>query len=149
MIAGTAQHRTPLSGETNMMMEHRWTAIVTIMALLVYIGMGLQVARARGKSGIEAPAMTGDPVLERAIRVHLNTLEWLPVFLTGLWLFAIYWNEQVAAGLGMVWIVGRLLYSTGYMADPDKRSTGFLIQALTGLVLLLGALGKIAFSLAT
>jgi uncharacterized membrane protein len=31
------------------MMEHRWTAIVTIVALLVYFYMSLQVGRARGK----------------------------------------------------------------------------------------------------
>jgi uncharacterized MAPEG superfamily protein len=132
-----------------MMMEHRLTALVTILALLVYLFMGIQVARARGKSGIEAPAMIGDPMLERANRVHINTLEWLPLFLAGLWLFAIYWNELVAAGLGLVWILGRLLYSSGYMADPARRSLGYLIQALAGLVLLLGALGRIAYSLAT
>lgn len=131
-----------------MMMGHRWTALVTIAALLTYLWMGIQVARARGKSGIDAPAMTGDPLLERAVRVHINTLEWLPLFLTGLWLFAIYWNELVAAGLGVVWIVGRLVYSAGYRADPDKRSTGFLIQFAAALILLLGAFGRIVYSLA-
>jgi uncharacterized membrane protein YecN with MAPEG domain len=132
-----------------MMMEHRWTALVTLLALLVYFWMGLQVGRARGKSGINPPAMTGDPLLERAVRVQTNTLEWLPIFLVSLWLFAIYWNELVAVGMGIVWIIGRLVYSAGYMADPAKRSTGFLIQLLAGAVLLLGALGKIIYSLAT
>lgn len=131
------------------MMEHRWTALVTIVALLVYFWMSLQVARARGKCGIHPPAMTGDQVMERAIRVQSNTLEWLPIFLAGLWLFALYWNEMVAAGLGVVWIVGRLIYSAGYMADPAKRSTGFLVQILACMVLLLGAFGKIVYSLAT
>ena len=131
------------------MMEHRWTALVSIVALLVYFYMGLQVAGARGKSGISAPTMTGDPILERAVRVQMNTLEWLPQFLTGLWLFALYWNEMVAAALGVVWIIGRLLYSTGYMADPGKRGTGFMIQSLAVAVLLFGALGKIVYSLAT
>ena len=111
--------------------------------------MSLQVGRARGKSGISPPAMTGDALLERAIRVQSNTLEWLPIFLVSLWLFAIYWNELVAAGMGVVWIVGRLIYAIGYMAGPGKRSTGFLIQFLASGVLLLGALGKIVFSLAT
>ena len=131
------------------MMEHRLTALVTILALLLYFAMSLQVGRARGKSGIQPPAMTGDPMLERAIRVHINTLEGLPLFLAGLWLFAIYWNDLVAAGLGLVWIVGRQLYSSGYMADPDKRSTGFLIQFLATAVLLLGAFGRIVYSLVT
>jgi uncharacterized membrane protein YecN with MAPEG domain len=132
-----------------MMMEHRWTAVVTLLALLAYILMGLQVGAARGKTGIHAPAMTGDPLLERAVRVQANTLEWLPIFLASLWLFAIYWNELVAAGLGVVWIVGRLLYSTGYMSDPGKRSTGFMIQMAASAVLLFGALGKIVYGLAT
>ena len=94
---------------TSMMVEHRWTAVVTLLALLVYAWMGVQVGRARGKSGISAPAMTGDPSLERAVRVQSNTLEWLPIFLASLWLFAIYWNELVAAGMGIVWIIGRLV----------------------------------------
>jgi uncharacterized membrane protein YecN with MAPEG domain len=132
-----------------MMMQHRWTALVTLLALLVYFWMSLQVGSARGKSGINPPAMTGDPLLERAVRVQSNTLEWLPIFLVSLWLFAIYCNELVAAALGVVWIIGRLLYSAGYMADPAKRSTGFLIQFLASAVLLLGAFGKIVYSLAT
>ncbi len=132
-----------------MMMGHRWTALVSILALLVYFWMSLQVGRARGKCGIKPPAMTGDQLLERAIRVHINTLEWLPIFLVSLWLFALYWNELVAAGLGIVWIVGRVVYATGYMAEPGKRSTGFLIQFLATAVLLFGAAGRIIYSLAT
>lgn len=132
-----------------MMMGHRWTALVTLLALLVYFGMGLQVGRARGRSGINPPAMTGDPLLERAVRVQSNTLEWLPIFLVSLWLFAIYCNELVAAGVGIVWIIGRLVYSVGYMADPARRGTGFLVQLLAGAVLLFGAFGQIVYSLAT
>jgi glutathione S-transferase len=131
------------------MLQHRWTAIVTLLTLLVYFGMVMQVGRARSKSGIDAPTMTGHPLLERAVRVQSNTLEWLPIFLASLWLFAIYWNELIAAGLGIVWIIGRLVYSVGYMANPAKRSTGFLIQFLANVILLLGALGKIIYSLAT
>jgi len=132
-----------------MIMYHRWTALVTLLSLLAYFWMAMQVGRARGTSGIKAPAMTGDPVLQRAVRVQSNTLEWLPIFLPSLWLFALYWTELVAAALGIVWIIGRLLYATGYMADPAKRSTGFFIQFLATAVLLLGALGRIIFSLAT
>ena len=129
------------------MMEHRWTAIVTIVALLVYFYMSLQVGRARGTTGNAAPPQTRDPFVERAVRVHHNTHEGLPLFLGGLWLFALYWNDYVAAGLGVVWIAGRLIYAAGYMADPSKRSTGFLIQFAASGILLLGALGRIVYSL--
>ena len=132
-----------------MMLQHRWTALVTLLALLAYFWMCMQVGRARGKSGIHAPAMTGDPLLERAVRVHYNTLEWLPIFLPSLWLFAIFWSEITAATLGVIWIIGRLIYAVGYMADPAKRSAGFLIQFAATAILLVGALVKIIVSLAT
>src|SRR5579884_2119929 len=107
-IVAAASRLNSISRGAKRMTEHRWTAMVTLIALLVYFWMSLQVARTRGKSGIKPPAMTGDPHLERAVRVQSNTLEWLPIFLVGLWLFAIYWNELVAASIGVVWIAGRL-----------------------------------------
>lgn len=129
------------------MQPHSLVAIVTILALLTYAGMGIGVGRARTKSGVHAPAMTGDPLLERAIRVQSNTLEWLPIFLASLWLFAFYWSDLVAAALGLVWIVGRVLYWRGYMADPAKREAGFLVQTLASAVLLFGALGRVVWIL--
>jgi glutathione S-transferase len=130
------------------MQPHAYVAIVTLVALIVYLWMGISVGRARAKTGIAAPAMTGDPLLERHIRAHYNTLESLPVFLASLWLFAIYWNDMVAAALGAVWIVGRILYFLGYVQDPKKREIGFLIQIAATLVLLLGALGRVIYVLA-
>lgn len=127
------------------MQSHAYVAIVSLLALLVYFWMGLQVGRARAKCGVQAPAMTGDPVLERTIRAHYNTLEWLPLFLVPLWLFAIYWSDLVAALVGLVWIVGRVLYQMGYVRDPSKREAGFLIQALAVAVLLFGSLGRIVY----
>jgi uncharacterized membrane protein YecN with MAPEG domain len=131
------------------MQPHSYVALVTIAALLTYFWMGLRVGQARAKSGVAAPAMTGDPILERHIRVHYNTLEWLPIFLAAMWLFAVYWNDLIAAGLGVVWIVGRVLYAVGYVADPKKREAGFLIQLAATAILLFGAAGRIIWTLAT
>jgi uncharacterized membrane protein YecN with MAPEG domain len=132
-----------------MLHPHDLTAIATLLSLLLYASFGIQVGRARGKSGIAAPAMTGDPLLERAIRVQSNTLEWLPIYLASLWLFSIYWGDYAASALALVWIVGRLLYSRGYMADPGKREMGFIIQSAACAILLFGALGKAIYVLAT
>jgi uncharacterized membrane protein YecN with MAPEG domain len=129
------------------MQPHILVAIVTLLSVLVYVTMGVRVGAARTKSGIAAPAMTGDPVLERTIRAHYNTLEWLPVYLAGLWLFAIYWNDLVAAGVGAVWIVGRILYVRGYVAAAEKRELGFGIQTLATAVLVFGALGRLVYLL--
>jgi uncharacterized membrane protein YecN with MAPEG domain len=129
------------------MQPHSWVAIVTIVALLVYVWMIARIGGARRKAGIHAPTMTGDPILERHIRVQANTLEWLPLFLPSLWLFAIYWSDLVATILGVIWIVGRIVYALGYVADPGKREAGFIIQALATAILLFGALGRVIWVL--
>ena len=127
------------------MQNHAYVAIVTLLALAMYFWMSLQVPAARRKCGISAPAMTGDPLLERTIRAHYNTLEWLPIFLPALWIFAIYWSDLVAAGLGLLWIVGRIVYQIGYVSAPEKRAPGFLIQFIAVVVLVVGGLGRLIY----
>jgi len=80
--------------------------------------------------------------------VQMNTLEWMPIFLPSLWLFAIYVGDLPAAALGAVWIVGRFLYWNGYRQAANKRSTGFAVQALACFALWLGAIGAIAWTMA-
>jgi uncharacterized membrane protein YecN with MAPEG domain len=120
-------------------------AVVTLLCSLAIFGMALTVARTHKKTGILAPKMTGDPLLEHTIRAHSNTIEWLPIFLPSMWLFALYWNSSWAAVLGMLWLIGRIAYFFGYRSAPLKRYPGFFIQALAAFALLLGALGRIAY----
>jgi glutathione S-transferase len=115
-------------------------AVVTALVLIQYIVLSVQVGQARGRYGVEAPATTGHPIFERHFRVHQNTLEQLAVFLPALWLFAVYVSAPIAAVLGLVFLVARVLYARGYVADPKQRSTGALLTAITTSVLLLGAL---------
>jgi glutathione S-transferase len=131
------------------MREYYYPAIVTLLIGLVYFWMALTVSRTHARTSILAPKMTGDPVLERTYRAHVNTLEWMPIALPSMWLFAIYWSPTTAASLGLVWIVGRLIYFYGYIADPKKRFPGFFIQSLAAFALLLGALGRILYLAAT
>jgi glutathione S-transferase len=124
------------------------TALVTLLAVLFCFFTGLQVARARAKFAVKAPAIAGHPDFERVYRVQANTLEWMPIFLPALWLFAIYLNDIAAAALGIVWIAGRVLYMTGYTEAAEKRETGFVIQALAAGILFVGALVGIIWRLA-
>jgi glutathione S-transferase len=116
------------------------SAAVTVLGVLLGIYTMMLVGRMRGKHGVHAPAMTGAPEFERAIRVQMNTLEQFVLFLPVLWLATIYpvVSGYLAPGLGLIWLIGRVLYSSGYMADPAKRSLGFLIGgvALLGLLVL-------------
>lgn len=124
------------------------TAIVTILAILFYFWTGLRVGAMRSKHKIDAPAMTGDPEFERSVRVQANTLEWMPIFLPLLWLATVYFSPAMSIAylawlppaLGVVWIVGRVVYMTGYMAAAGKRSNGFLIAFVAAIGLLICAI---------
>jgi glutathione S-transferase len=122
---------------------YQFTALVTCLAVLFYFFTTVRVARARIAFGIKAPAISGNPDFERVFRVQMNTLEWMPIFLPSLWLFAIYISDAVAAVLGLLWIAGRILYMTGYSQAANKRGPGFAVQATAATILWLGALGAI------
>jgi uncharacterized membrane protein YecN with MAPEG domain len=115
-------------------------AIVVALALLEYMFFALQVGRGRGKYGVAAPAISGHPTFERLYRVQLNTLEQLIVFVPAVWLFATFVSAPTAAAVGLVFVVGRALYYSGYVKDPAKRGPGFLLGFVANVVLVLGSL---------
>ncbi|HKQ13231.1 MAG TPA: MAPEG family protein [Steroidobacteraceae bacterium] len=117
-----------------------YVAIVTVLALLQFFWFGWQVGVARTKYNIAAPAVSGNDIFERVFRVHMNTLEQLVVFLPALWIFASYISPLWAAGLGVVFIIGRAVYARTYVKDPKSRSAGFAMTSLPVLALLVGIL---------
>lgn len=125
-----------------------YTAIVTLLAIALYFFIATRVAAAHGKFGVKLPAMSGHPDFERVYRAHANMLEWMPTFLVPLWLCAVYLNDVAAAGLGLVWIVGRIVYFYGYSTAVEKRLPGFLIQTMACVLLFIGAAAGIVMRLA-
>jgi glutathione S-transferase len=124
---------------------YHFTALVTLLAVLVYFYSTILVSQARGKFGVKLPAISGNPDFERVFRAQMNTLEWMPIFLPSLWLFAIYISDGIAAALGLVWAIGRILYMFGYARAVKDRSRGFAIQALATIALWVGAFGAIVW----
>lgn len=122
-----------------------YTALVTLLALALYFWTGLAVANARQKYGVVVPATTGHTDFERVFRTQQNMLEWMPIFLPALWLFAFYVSDWGAAVLGLVWIVGRVLYMRGYAEAAERRELGFMVQMGTCGVLWIGALAGIVW----
>lgn len=120
-----------------------YTSIATLLAIALYFYLATRVGAARGKFSVKHPAMTGNADFERIVRAHLNTLEWLPIFLVPLWLSAIYLSDRAAAAVGLAWIVGRLWYYVGYSKAVEKRVPGFLVQTLACLLLFVGAVAGI------
>jgi uncharacterized MAPEG superfamily protein len=114
--------------------------IVIVLALIEFFCFGLEVSRARGRYGVPAPAMTGNEMFERYFRVHMNTLELLIMFIPSVLLFGHYLNPYLAAGLGAVFLIGRLVYLFAYVKDPKKREIGFALSMVPILILMLGAI---------
>lgn len=116
------------------------TAIVTVLVLLQYLFFAIQVGSMRPRLGIKAPATTGTPEFERMFRVHYNTMEQLLAFLPALWLFGLMVNHLWAAGFGIVYLVGRFVYRSEYLREPDSRSLGFGLTLLPTAVMLVWVL---------
>ncbi len=114
-------------------------AFVIILALIEFFVFGLLVGQARQRYDVKAPATTGHPIFERYFRVHQNTMEQLVIFVPAIWLFGFYLSPTWAAILGVVFIIGRVVYIRGYVAEPSKRETGVIISAVAQVILLLGA----------
>jgi len=114
--------------------------LVILLALIEYTVFQGLVGRARVKYGVRAPATTGQADFERVNRVHQNTLEALIVFIPAVWIFGLYLSPPWAAGLGVVFIVGRVIYAVGYFRAAEKRGPGAGITGLANIALVIGAL---------
>ena len=117
-----------------------FTALVTVAAVILTFALSMRVGRMRQKHGVKAPVTTGHPEFERANRVHQNTIEQLVLFLPLLWLALYVLGDAIAALIGAVWIVGRVVYATAYARDAAARQPGMAITTLSTAVLLLASL---------
>jgi uncharacterized MAPEG superfamily protein len=54
-------------------------------------------------------------MFERNYRVQMNTIEQLPVFLTGLWTYSFFVDPKIGGLVGIGWIISRLIYRHVYL----------------------------------
>jgi hypothetical protein len=119
------------------------TSLSTLFAVLVYFVLCVNVGRARKTYDIAAPAVSGHIEFEKRYRVQMNTVEQLVAFLPVLWLCAVWTGDGFAAGMGLLWSVGRILYARGYYAAAEKRGPGFGLGALAVIGMLLVTLYEV------
>lgn len=117
-----------------------YVEIVAMLVVVQYLFFTTLVGRARGRYGVKAPAVTGHEGFERVYRVQMNTLELMVALLPSLFVAARFWQAEWVAGIGAVYLVGRLIYWRAYVAAPAGRGLGFGLSMLPVLALLLMAL---------
>lgn len=116
-----------------------WTAWVTLAALAVYIWMIVNVGRARQRYQVPAPLTEGPQEFMSVMRVQMNTVEQLIIFLPALWLCAWFLGDRYAAAGGVAWILGRVMYAAAYYRNPAKRGPGFGLTVMASFALMAGA----------
>jgi len=114
--------------------------VITMLSLMEFAYFGFKVGGARGKFDVKAPATTGHEVFDRYYRVHYNTMEQLILFIPSLWAFGYFVGNIWAAGLGVIFLIGRLVYGFNYIKDPASRGTGMILSILPTYVMMIGAL---------
>ena len=114
--------------------------LVIMLALVQLIVFGALVGMARTKYGIKAPAVTGNEIFERYYRVHYNSIEQVVVFLPAVWAFGYYIGQYWAAGLGVVYLLGRTIYAIGYIKAPENRGPGTLVTMVANWILVIGSI---------
>ena len=115
------------------------TTLAILIALLIFFAFAAVVGKARATYGVPAPQSGGHPEFDKRNRVHLNTLEQLVMFIPALVFAAPVLGDPIAATIGLVWSVGRLLYARSYYADPAKRSLGFALTMIPTFILIIAA----------
>jgi glutathione S-transferase len=126
MTSEVMVHATSPPTVRRMNLVHLIVALAVVQALV----FGAIVGRARVRYGVLAPATTGHAHFERLHRVHGNTIEMLVLLVPAMWMAASYWSPPVVAGLGAVYLLGRILYFRAYVANPDGRAASFVVSML-------------------
>ncbi len=118
----------------------KYVHIIATLAIFQFIVFSVLVGQARLKYGVKAPAISGNEHFERVFRVQMNTLEQLVCFLPALFLAAAYWSPVFASAVGVVYLVGRMIYRHSYIENPTGRAVGFVMSLVPTLVLLVAGL---------
>lgn len=124
-----------------------YVVFIILLALAQYMYFTMRVGLARGKFGVKAPATSGNESWERIYRVQQNTLEQLVIFIPAMIAFSMYASSRWVLLPGVVFLVGRQLYSMEYVKDPDSRTPGMALSLLSNVVLVIGALIGLALKM--
>jgi glutathione S-transferase len=115
------------------------TTLALAAALIVYAWISINVGRARAQFGVPAPQSGGHPEFDKRYRVQMNTVEQSVLLMPGVLLGTPVLGDMFAGALVATWALGRVLFALAYYKDPAKRSLGFAMTFIPGLMLVVAA----------
>ncbi|KAL2621088.1 hypothetical protein R1flu_001293 [Riccia fluitans] len=107
--------------------EYGYVVLTAASSYVLTQWQAIQVALQRRKLGIKYPKMyeeAEESVFNCYQRAHQNTLEAYPAYLALLLTGGLAYPITSAA-LGLIWVIGRIVYSLGYYTGkPENRNKG-------------------------
>lgn len=120
------------------------TALYGSLCGLLVLVLAAQVVRQRRRFKIGIGSGS-EHSLKRAIRVHSNAIEYIPIALLLLALFeANQGNGYLAHSMGMVLVIGRVLHAQGLGSNPGTSFGRFWGTLLTWLAILVLSIANLS-----
>ena len=101
-----------------------YTIAIILLALLQFIYFTGKAGFTRVKHGVDAPSTTGNIQWECFYRVQQNTMEQLVIFIPAMLTFHFYVSQKWVVIPGVIFIVGRGIYSHLYSEGPRLTPAG-------------------------
>jgi uncharacterized membrane protein YecN with MAPEG domain len=117
-----------------------YSIAIILVALLQFIFFTGRTGFSRSKYDIKAPKTTGNERWERIYRIQQNTMEQLVIFIPAMLIFSIYVSKTWVVLPGILFIIGRHVYSRLYLEGPEHRGPGMVLSMFTNIVLVVGSL---------
>jgi glutathione S-transferase len=118
-----------------------------LIALLQFIFFTGRVGFSRGKYDIKAPKTVGNERWERIFRIQQNSMEQLVVFIPAVLIFSLYVSASWVLLPGILFIVGRHIYSRLYLESPENRGPGMILSFFSNIALVIAGLVGICIKL--
>lgn len=124
-----------------------YSIAIILIALLQFIFFTGRAGFSRGKYDIKAPKTVGNERWERIFRIQQNTMEQLVIFIPSTLIFSIYVSATWVVLPGILFIVGRHIYSRLYLQSPENRGPGMVLSFFSNIALVIGGLIGVALKL--
>ena len=113
------------------------STVITLLTVSLGVFASIYVSWARQKYGIKAPKTSGHDAFEQIYRAHLNLIENTVLFLPILWLSNYFVEPAFIWLFGMLWFIGRTVFTYAYYINNSKLKLYASSVAMTALVTLI------------